>query len=138
MKSPTDAVVLVVEDNRDNLFIVTELLRAKLKVKHVSGYTSGREFFQFLIENSTIQPDLILLDLQLPQEDGYTLLRKIRAHPQLQEACVLAVTANIMADDVKRVQAAEFDGFIGKPIDRSRFSLQIQRALAGEAVWDPR
>lgn len=134
----TNAVIVAVEDNADNLFIVTEILRTKLNIQTIYGHTSGQEFFTFLEQHPTVRPDLILLDLQLPQENGYTVLRKIRNYEQLDDTRVLAVTANVMVDDVLRARAAEFDGFIGKPIDRSRFPNQILRALRGEAVWEPR
>jgi two-component system cell cycle response regulator DivK len=135
---PHEAAVLVVEDNPDNLFIVLELLRAKVRVRHCAGGSTGRQLFT-MIEALPGQPvDIILLDLQLPQEDGYTVLRRIRERPQLAAARVVAMTANVMIDDVERARAAGFDGFIGKPIDLRRFPLQIARILRGESVWEPR
>jgi two-component system cell cycle response regulator DivK len=82
--------------------------------------------------------DLILLDIQLPHEDGYMVLEGIRAIPRLQQTSVVAVTANVLPQDVARAREAGFDGFIGKPIDADRFPEQIKRVLRGEAVWEPR
>ena len=135
---PHEATVLVVEDNPDNLFIVLELLRAKVRVRYCAGGATGRQLFR-LLETLPEQPiDIILLDLQLPQEDGYIVLKQIRALARLAATRVVVMTANVMVADVERARAAGFDGFIGKPIDFRRFPPQIIRILAGEAVWDPR
>lgn len=130
--------ILVVEDNADNLFILTDVLKADMKVGYVNARASGRQLFKLLESNPTLKPDLILLDLQIPYEDGYTVLRQIRAHARLRGTIVVAVTANVLPQDVERARRAGFDGFIGKPIELERFPEQIQRVLNGGAVWEPR
>jgi two-component system cell cycle response regulator DivK len=130
--------VLVVEDNADNLFILTDVLKADMKVGYVNARASGRQLFKLLDSNPTLKPDLILLDLQIPYEDGYTVLRQIRTRLMLRKTIVVAVTANVLPQDVERARRAGFDGFIGKPIDLERFPEQIQRVLNGEGVWEPR
>lgn len=134
----TDATVLVVEDNADNLFIIIDILRGDLNVKYTNGRASGQQLFKLLETNRQLKPDLILLDLQIPYEDGYAVLARIRQHPALGGVRVVAVTANVMAQDVAKARQSGFDGFIGKPIDADRFPRQVQRALDGEAVWEPR
>src|SRR5919109_5136425 len=101
---PQQAQVLVVEDNADNLFIATELLQAVLKVRYCNARASGRQLFKLLESTPTLRPDLILLDIQIPHEDGYTVLQQIRKHPRLQETVVVAVTANVMPQDVERAR----------------------------------
>jgi two-component system cell cycle response regulator DivK len=130
------AVVLVAEDNPDNLFIAIELLR-RAGVRYCDGRASGRQLFK-LIETWDRPVHLILLDIQIPREDGYALLEQIRTAPQLQGTRVAAFTANVLADDVELARAAGFDGFIGKPINHRRFASQIARILAGDDVWEPR
>ena len=132
------AQVVVVEDNADNLFITTDLLQAVLKVRYCNGRASGRQLFKLLESKPTLRLDLILLDIQIPREDGYAVLQQIRRHPRLQDTVVVAVTANVMPQDVERARAAGFNGFIGKPISARRFPQQIERILAGDAVWEPR
>ena|SRR3712207_1004674 len=132
------ATVVVVEDNADNLFIVSDMLREDVGVKYCNGRASGRQFFKLLESNLHLNVDLILLDIQIPGEDGYEVLRQIRAMPRLRHITVVALTANVMPQDVQRARESGFDGFIGKPIDGSRFPQQILRILAGEAVWEPR
>jgi two-component system, cell cycle response regulator DivK len=136
--NPQQAQVLLVEDNADNLFIATDLLQEVLKVRYCNGRASGRQLFKLLESKPTLRPDLILLDIQIPHEDGYTVLQQIRRHPCLRDTLVVAVTANIMPQDVERARAAGFNGFIGKPISSCRFPQQIERILAGNVVWEPR
>lgn len=135
---PCDAVVVVVEDNADNLFILTDILKEELKVKYCNARASGRQFFKLLETNPGLKVDLILLDIQIPHEDGYTVLSQIRATPALKGALVVAVTANVLPHDIERAEQAGFDGFIGKPINADRFPEQIYRILQGEKVWEPR
>jgi two-component system, cell cycle response regulator DivK len=138
MIQPSDAVVLIVEDNSDNLFIASQLLRTTVKPRYVNGRASGRQLFK-LIETLEDKPiHVILQDIQIPHEDGYTILKQIRVHPRLKDTLVIAVTANVMPEDVERAMLAGFDGFLGKPLDRNRFSGQMTRILQGESVWEPR
>jgi two-component system cell cycle response regulator DivK len=132
----SQAVVLIAEDNPDNLFIALELLR-RAGVEYCNGRASGRQLFR-LLETWDRPVDLILLDIQIPREDGYAILEQIRTAPGLQATRVVAFTANVMVDDVERARAAGFDGFIGKPINHYRFPSQVARILAGEDVWEPR
>jgi two-component system cell cycle response regulator DivK len=131
-----EAAVLIAEDSPDNLFIAIELLR-RAGVQYCNGRASGRQLFKLI--DSVRQPiHLILLDIQIPHEDGYTICEQIRATPRLEGTRVVAFTANVMPEDVERARQAGFDGFIGKPLDHHRFPLQIARILAGESVWEAR
>lgn|SRR5215813_14034616 len=132
---PSDACILVVEDDPNNLMVVTEFLDF-LGVKEVQTCDSGAQGLR--IAESMPQIDLILLDIQLPDEDGYTVLRHIRANPKLQGVRVVAVTANVLPQDEARARAAGFDGFIGKPLNFGHFLSQIEALLQGEEVWRPR
>lgn len=133
-----EAAIVVVEDNPDNLFIVTDILREDLRAKYVNSRASGRQFFKLMEGNPSLKLDLILLDIQIPYEDGYEVLKQIRSNARLQHIKVVAVTANVLPQDVIRARQAGFDGFIGKPIDADRFPEQIRRVLGGEEVWEPR
>jgi two-component system cell cycle response regulator DivK len=132
------AKVLVVEDNAFSMFALLDLLRHELGVAYAMGRPDGNGLFE-LIAQEALTPDLVLLDLQIPREDGYAVLRRIRASPALRTATVAAVTANVLHAEVQRARLAGFDGFIGKPIDDdARFCEQISRLLRREAVWEPR
>jgi two-component system cell cycle response regulator DivK len=135
---PREAHVVVVEDNPDNLFIVMDLLREDIGVKYLNARASGKQLFKLLESSPSLKIDLILLDIQIPYQDGHAVMRQIRTFPALQKTKVVALTANVMPHDVARARSEGFDGFIGKPINADRFPDQIARVLAGEAVWEPR
>ena len=82
------------------------------------------------------RPDVIFLDINLPKTTGYDVLKAIRADEKLKDVLVVAVTAQDADTEIPRCMAAGFDGFIGKPISRSRFPRQIRRILSGEPVWE--
>ena len=81
------------------------------------------------------RPDLVLMDIQLPGQDGFALLESIRSSA-VPDCRVVALTAHAMAGDRERALQAGFDGYISKPIDIRAFPDQIERALAGETVTD--
>lgn len=130
-------VKMPVEDNPDNLFILTDILHEDIKVKYYNARASGKQLFKLLESQPTLKVDIIFLDIQIPYEDGYTVLKQIRNLPRLQGVLVVAVTANVLPQDVERARRSGFDGFIGKPIDADRFPHQFRRLLCGEAVWEP-
>jgi two-component system cell cycle response regulator DivK len=76
-----------------------------------------------------MRPDLILLDINLPEMDGYDLARRFRNTPGLQQVPILAVTANVMQGDRERSLEAGCDGYIQKPIDVDRLPEQVRAAL---------
>ncbi len=127
-----DAVVLVVEDNVSNFVLVARLL-GFLGI-HCEWKTSGYEVVEYA--DTLPKVDLILMDIRLPYEDGYSALRKIRLSPSLKSVPVIAVTAEASQEQLNKARLSGFDGFLGKPLDPDRFPDQIQRILSGESVWE--
>lgn len=127
-----EAVVLVVEDNVSNFVLVARLL-GFLGI-HCEWKTSGYEVVEYA--DTLPQIDLILMDIRLPYEDGYTALRKIRASHHLKSIPIIAVTAEASQEQMVKARQSGFDGFLGKPLDPDRFPEQIKRILAGESVWE--
>ncbi len=132
--SPQDATILIVEDNFNNFLLMTRLL-AFLGVKKCEWKASGWKVLEFA--ETLGQIDLVLMDLMLPEADGYQSLDELRAHERFAEVPIIAVTANTSSESVQRARTAGFDGFIGKPLDPDRFPEQVRRALMGEEVWEP-
>jgi two-component system cell cycle response regulator DivK len=132
---PENATVVVVEDNFQNFVLITRLL-AYLGVKDCEWKASGWQVLEFA--ESLPQVDLILMDIFLPEADGYEALTTLRTHPRFEQTLIVAVTADASVDNMRRAQEAGFDGFIGKPLDPDRFPSQIRRVLEGEAVWEIR
>ena len=120
------ARILIVEDSPDNMKLFRTILM--LKGHEVAGITGGDGLLNAIGEQ---KPDLVLMDIQLPGKDGFTLLREIRESPA-SRIRVIALTAHAMTGDRERALEAGFDGYITKPIDIREFPDQVQRALAGE------
>jgi CheY-like chemotaxis protein len=105
------ARVLLVEDNAINQQVAKELLtQAGL---HVTVAGDGAQALQRLEAESF---DVVLMDLQMPVMDGYTAVRRLRENPRWHDLPVLAMTANVMAEDRARVAAAGMNAHLGKPI----------------------
>ena len=96
----------------------------------MTGLESGEGLMEALDRE---HPDLVLMDIQLPERDGYALLGDIRNSPHAATR-VVALTAHAMAGDRERALAAGFDGYITKPIGVREFPVQVARALAGERL----
>ena len=119
-----NATILYVEDNIDNRTLVRRILMAE-------GYNlleavNATEALEIL--NGT-QPDLILMDINMPDMDGYTLTAKIKGMPGFESVPIIALTANVMRGDRERSLEAGCDGYIQKPIDIDMLSEQIERFL---------
>ena len=117
--------ILVVEDNALNLKLVRDVLT-------VSGYEvveaqSGEEGVALA---GTCDPDLVLMDLQLPGIDGYEALRLLRKDPRLGGVPVVAVTAFAMREDRERTAREGFDGYLSKPISVRALPAQVSEFLS--------
>lgn len=130
---PKDATILVVEDNVQNFVLITRLL-AYLGVKKCEWKASGWQVLEFAETLPHI--DLILMDIFLPEEDGYQVLDKLRAEPRFADTLIVAVTVDTSLESMERARRAGFNGFIGKPIDPDRFPSQIRDILQGEELWE--
>ncbi len=129
---PKGTTILVVEDNVSNFVLIARLL-GYMGI-HCEWKTSGYEVVEYA--DTLPRLDLILLDIRLPYEDGYSALKKIKAAKNLKDIPVVAVTAEASVQQMNKARKANFDGFIGKPLDPDRFPEQIRRILAGEPVWE--
>ncbi len=130
--SAKDISVLVVEDNVSNFVLIARLL-GFLGI-HCEWKTSGYEVVEYA--DTLPKLDLILLDIRLPYEDGYSALKKIHESEKLKNIPVIAVTAEADQAQINKAKNAGFDGFIGKPLDPDRFPDQINRILSGTPVWE--
>jgi len=121
------ARVLVVEDNRDNLDLMTFLLTA-LGHEPIAAMSGARAVE---IARET-QPDVVLLDIQMPEMDGFETARALRENPALDGVPFVAVTALAMAGDREMILDAGFAGYIAKPIDAGRLPGQLAAFLPPE------
>ena len=127
--------ILVVEDDPRNAVLIKVMLNIVGEMNPMICH-SGAEAVIALEGLSHV--DMVLLDLQMPGEDGYWMIKRFRGHALLRTTPIIAVSAQVMPDEVARAESSGFDGFLGKPLNFDRFPSQIQRLLAGERVWEPR
>ena len=118
----TGPQVLVVEDNERNMKLFRDVLES-------SGYrtleaTTGERAVELVVEHC---PDLVLMDIQLPDIDGVEALGRLRAEERTASVPVLALTAQAMDGDRERFLAAGFDGYLSKPVDISDFVATVRR-----------
>lgn len=114
--------ILMIEDNPQNRYLAGFLLEASgWEMVHAEDGPSGLELAR------TVDPVLILLDIQLPGMDGYAVAQALRAEPGSAGVPIVAVTSYAMAGDRERCLAAGCDGYIEKPIDPQTFVALVER-----------
>jgi len=118
------ATILYIEDNTDNRTLVRRVLQ--IEGYRVMEAESGFRAFEIL--RSEI-PDLVLMDINLPDMDGYEITTRLKQMPTLARVPVIAMTANVMKGDREKTLAAGCDGYISKPIDIDTLPGQIARFL---------
>jgi two-component system, cell cycle response regulator DivK len=120
------AQILVVEDNDKNMKLFRDVL-------HASGYrtleaTTGGRAVELAIEHG---PDLVLMDVQLPDIDGIEALRRLRADERTASISVVALTAQAMDGDRERFLAAGFDDYVSKPVNVVAFVETVGQHCTG-------
>ena len=120
------ATIVVVEDQPDNLKLFTALLT--MRGHQVVGLAGGQRLTDTLRSHRPA-PALVLLDIQLPERDGFELLEDLKAIEGGHPWKVVALTAHAMPGDKEKALAAGFDGYITKPIDVRSFSDEVARYL---------
>jgi two-component system, cell cycle response regulator DivK len=118
----TGPQVLVVEDNERNMKLFRDVLKA-------SGFRTleaptGERAVELALEE---RPDLVLMDIQLPDIDGIEALRRLKADERFGPVPVVALTAQAMEGDRERFLAAGFDGYLSKPVDIADFVATVKR-----------
>lgn len=121
--------VLLIEDNEQNRYLATFLLE-----RHGYVVVSAADGPTGIAMASSLLPDLILLDIQLPTMDGHAVARELRATPSLCHIPIVAVTSYAMSGDRERCIEAGCTGYIEKPINPDTFVGQISVYLDGEAA----
>jgi two-component system cell cycle response regulator DivK len=118
----TSPRILVVEDNERNMKLFCELLQAS--GYHTLEARTGESAVELALEHG---PDLVLMDIQLPDIDGVEALGRLRADERSATLPVLALTAQAMEGDRERFLAAGFDGYLSKPVDIAKFVTTVKR-----------
>lgn len=116
--------VLIVDDNAMNVAIAEVVLLAE----HFEVETAA-DGLQALERVLVFQPDLILMDIQMPGIDGIELTRRLKADPQTRHIRIAAFTAFAMRGDEAKMRAAGCDAYLSKPIDVKRFAAQVRACI---------
>lgn len=119
--------VLVIEDNMDNMLLISDILEA-------NGFTvlQAETGLKGVAMAEDHMPDLIVLDIQLPDIIGNEVLARIRSKEKTQNIPVVAMTSYAMAGDRERLLAAGCDGYVEKPIDPGSVMAQLEEVMRGK------
>lgn len=124
MSANPKTTILYVEDNLENRVLVRRILTSEnyMMLEAVNASDALN-----LLKDA--RPDLILMDINMPEMDGYTLTAKIKAMPGFERVPILALTANVMRGDKEKTLEAGCDGYIQKPLDIDQLIREIERFL---------
>jgi CheY-like chemotaxis protein len=124
--------LLLVEDNEDNRIIYSTVLR------HI-GYTviEAQDGVQAIALARSELPDLILMDISLPEVDGWEATRILRADPATRDIPIIALTAHALADDRERATAVGFTAYLAKPVEPRAVAAEVRRWIGGGAGAPP-
>jgi two-component system, cell cycle response regulator DivK len=120
---------LIIEDNEQNMYMLTYLLQAN-NYDVIQAFT-GLEGIRAAKEQN---PDFILLDIQLPEMDGYQIAEELRKDELLKEIPIVAVTSHAMVGDREKAMESGATGYIEKPIDPYTFIPMMETCLSKELL----
>jgi len=116
--------ILIVEDNENNMMLVRDVLQ--MKGYTVLEATTGTEGVRLTLES---KPDLVLIDIQLPDIDGITVFAQIRANEATKGIPLLAVSASVMPDEKQKIISSGFDAYITKPLNMKSFVETVEKFI---------
>lgn len=127
-------VVLYVEDDPRSRKVMKLCMEHRLRFTHVTILEDSTNF-AWQIAHLDPAPEIIFLDIHVQPLNGFEMLALIRQTPTLARVPVLALTASVMGEEVKRLRDHGFTGCLAKPLDLDRFPTILQQILRGESVW---
>jgi CheY-like chemotaxis protein len=117
--------ILIIEDNEQNLYLISFILE-----KHGYEVFAAQDGQEGIDMATSVKPDLILLDIQLPVMDGYTVARQLRTNAEFAQIPIIAVTSYAMTGDREKTIEAGCNGYIEKPINPDTFLQQVEQHFA--------
>lgn len=120
---------LIIEDNEQNMYMLSFLLE-KNNYEVIQAY-NGSDGVNAAIAH---HPDVILLDIQLPEMDGYQIARELRKRSDLNQIPIVAVTSHAMVGDREKAMASGATGYIEKPIDPDNFIQRMESYFSEELL----
>lgn len=116
--------ILLIEDNFQNRYMITFLLE-----KHGYEVIAAEDGANGIDLAAKIKPCMILLDIQLPKMDGYSVARELRRDPILKNVPIVAVTSYAMTSDREKALEAGCDGYLEKPVNPETFIADIEKHM---------
>jgi CheY-like chemotaxis protein len=130
-----DPVFLYIENDELSREVMKTLLTRGLGYRDLTMFDTSAHFERHL-ENLEQKPDVIFLDIHMEPIDGFEMLKLIRRNKAHSTTPVIALTASVMNEEVRRLREAGFDGAIAKPINYDTFPTALDRILNGEQIWN--
>jgi chemotaxis family two-component system response regulator Rcp1 len=130
MAAPSDSDLLLVENNPSDVYLMQEAFRSSRSGSRMHVVEDGSQALAFLRREppfaSAPRPDLVLLDLNLPRQDGLSVLEEMKADPELRKIPVIVLTTSTAEADVDRCYELNANCYIAKPVDFEEFERVIR------------
>jgi CheY-like chemotaxis protein len=129
-----DPVILYVEDDVLSREVMQALLTRGMGYHNVAIFENSIDFMNKLAALPS-KPEIIFLDIHMEPLDGFAMLSFIRQNEAFRSTKVVALTASVMNEEIKKLKEAGFNSVIAKPLDIDLFPKTLHRILNGEQVW---
>lgn len=130
----SDPIIFYIEDDELSREVMHTLLTRGLGYTSVTIFESSSEF-ELKLDTLTTIPDVIFLDIHMEPTDGFTILNLLRQRTKYDSTRVVALTASVMNEEVKKLKDAGFNGVIAKPLNYETFPNALRRILDKEDIW---
>lgn len=134
MADEKEHIFVYIEDDPGSRRIVNLIMTTVLKYKHLTILEDSNNYLEKIKALEPV-PTVFFLDIHVKPIEGYEILKALKADDKFKGAKFIAMTASVMVDEIKQLQDAGFDGLISKPIRKNKFAEQLEKLLAGEALW---
>lgn len=132
-KEISDCTVLIVEDDENNRIVIERLLKIhNVKPENLFVFEKDPLPQMFTLKRNF---DLVFLDIQIPDKDGISIFKELKEDPRFSNSKIIALTANVMKQDIAQYKSIGFHGFIPKPIDAYSLKDTIASILEGNYTW---
>ena len=131
----TEPIFLYIENDELSREVMRTLLIRGLGYRDLTMLETSSHFEEDL-KRLTQKPDIIFLDIHMEPLDGFEMLKLIRRNKDYYATPVIALTASVMNEEVRRLREAGFDGAIAKPINYDVFPAILDRILNGDQIWN--
>lgn len=127
-------IVLYVEDDAHSRRLMSMLLKGRMKLTQVTILEDTQDFLS-VVNAIEPKPTVIFLDIHVKPINGFEMLTLLRAQDWCADVPIVALTASVMKEEIRQLEAAGFDGCLAKPIELDTFPIAMEQILARQPVW---